>query len=149
MSSQNIEYNFPALQKHGYSITSPPTPNYNCIAWAAGDPNKWWWPVHVNGYYWPPNLPRIIDLDIFIDAFKSLGYSPCGSSELEIGFEKVAVYTDKNGKPTHAARQLPSGRWTSKLGNLEDIEHNALMGVEGKIYGNVAKILKRTLSKSK
>ena len=28
---------------------------------------------------------------------------------------------DTNGKPTHAARQLSSGLWTSKLGKLQDI----------------------------
>jgi hypothetical protein len=37
---------------------------------------------------------------------------------------------------------LVSGRWTSKLGNAEDIEHE-LRALEGEIYGAVALILKR------
>lgn len=34
-------------------------------------------------------------------------------------------------------------RWTSKLGNLEDIEHNSLEGLYGHTYGSVAVIMKR------
>ena len=40
------------------------------------------------------------------------------------------------------ARQLDSGKWASKLGKLEDIEHD-LTGVEGKVYGKVAQYLKK------
>ncbi|MCI0637958.1 MAG: hypothetical protein L0Y72_23715 [Gemmataceae bacterium] len=39
--------------------------------------------------------------------------------------------------PTHAARQLPTGRWSSKLGPSEDIEHD-LHALEGEIYGTIA-----------
>jgi hypothetical protein len=44
--------------------------------------------------------------------------------------------------PTHAARQLPNGRWSSKLGKLEDIEH-ALDDICGSAYGSVVPVLKR------
>jgi hypothetical protein len=44
--------------------------------------------------------------------------------------------------PKHAARQLPNGRWTSKLGVSEDIEH-ALHDLTGLIYGSVALVFKR------
>lgn len=49
----------------------------------------------------------------------------------------------KDNKPTHAARQLSSGHWTSKLGDCEDIEHFALDGVANKIYGAAVVFLKR------
>lgn len=65
---------------------------------------------------------------------------------MEQGYEKVALYVDHDGKPTHAARQLPTGRWTSKLGKIEDIEHE-LEGIAGSVYGSVAKILKRPMKK--
>ncbi|MGH7151714.1 MAG: DUF7689 domain-containing protein, partial [Planctomycetota bacterium] len=42
----------------------------------------------------------------------------------------------------HLARQIEDGRWTSKLGEREDIVH-ALRGVEGGSYGRVARILMR------
>lgn len=44
--------------------------------------------------------------------------------------------------PKHAARQLASGRWTSKLGKLEDIDH-ALHDLEGMLYGAVVLFMKR------
>ena len=64
-------------------------------------------------------------------------------ADLEPGVEKVAIYADEHGEPQHAARQLPSGNWTSKIGSLEDIEHNTLRAVEGPMSGTVARILKR------
>jgi hypothetical protein len=63
---------------------------------------------------------------------------------LEEGFDKVAIFANKD-RVTHMARQLRSGRWTSKLGPLEDVEHD-LHAVESKTYGRVVKILKRTIT---
>ena len=40
----SIEAAFPALVGTGYFVTSPATPEYNCIAWAAGETDRWWWP---------------------------------------------------------------------------------------------------------
>jgi hypothetical protein len=59
-------------------------------------------------------------------------------------FER-GVEKSGGGKPKHAARQLANGRWTSKLGELEDIEHT-LNGLDGIWYGSVMLILKRALS---
>ena len=42
------------------------------------------------------------------------------------------------------ARQLPSGLWTSKLGESEDIEHQ-VEGLEGSSYGNVLVYLCREI----
>jgi hypothetical protein len=49
-----------------------------------------------------------------------------------------------DGEPTHAARQLPNGKWTSKLGRWQDIEHE-LDGLVGEMYGTVKQILKRAI----
>jgi hypothetical protein len=87
-----------------------------------------------------------VSLDAFIKAFGTLGFIPCDDPYMEQGYEKVALYVDHDGKPTHAARQLPNGRWTSKLGKIEDIEHE-LEGVTGSVYGSVAQILKRPIKK--
>jgi hypothetical protein len=65
--------------------------------------------------------------------------------EAEPGFEKVALFADASGMPQHAARQLATGRWTSKLGRMEDIEH-ALRDLEGGIYGSVVLLLKRSVT---
>jgi hypothetical protein len=125
-----------------------PTGGYNCIAWAAGKTDQPWWPTdEVKGYFWPPNLPKQpIDeetLDNFVKAFELEGYSVCANGEFESGFEKVAIYTNSNGRPLHAARSLPSGVWTSKMGDFEDIEHETVQVVEGKQYGTAKAFLKR------
>lgn len=94
-------------------------------------------------YYWPPSVPRQENLIAFLAAFQELGYFPCKIAALEKGFEKVAIYVSSDGKPTHAARQLPDGKWTSKLGTREDIQHKSLKCLEGSRYGEVAAILRR------
>ncbi|MCY7407984.1 MAG: hypothetical protein LH631_11575, partial [Alkalinema sp. CAN_BIN05] len=53
-----------------------------------------------------------------------------------------------DARPQHVARQLPNGLWTSKLGRLEDIEHE-LDGLSGDLYGTVQKFMKSVHSKSK
>lgn len=45
--------------------------------------------------------------------------------------------------PRHAARQLPNGRWTSKLGDHVDIEHAALDAVGGDFYGEPAVFMRK------
>ena len=45
--------------------------------------------------------------------------------------QKIAIYLNSSNSPTHVARQLLDGRWTSKLGSYEDIEHSRLAGLEG------------------
>jgi hypothetical protein len=57
-------------------------------------------------------------------------------------FERVAVFVDGGGAPTHVARLLPSGRWSSKLGEWIDIEHD-LSALEGPAYGRVASVMRR------
>ena len=48
------------------------------------------------------------------------------------------------GLPNHAARQLGSGMWTSKIGALADIQHK-LQGLTGERYGKVGQVLRRPL----
>ncbi len=135
-----LEGRFPKLARSRWNLTSPDTPNYNCIAWAMYDVSRWWWPAQ--GYYWPQNVPMAETVDAFLVAFSKFRFTRCKNSNLERGYEKVALFTDANGLPTHAARQLPSGLWTSKLGPFVDIEHE-LEALEGHEYGAVAVTLKR------
>src|SRR5437867_2945073 len=122
MRDAELEAVFPNLRSTAYDVISPATPRYNCIAWAAGDDQRWWEPTHVGGCYWPPGVPKTFTLDSYLQAFQQQGYELCNTGALEPGYEKVAIYSDQNGLPTHAARQLPRGTWTSKLGKLVDIE---------------------------
>jgi hypothetical protein len=75
-------------------------------------------------------------------AFRALGYERCDDDGPEPGIEKVALYGNTL-LYTHAARQLPGGTWTSKLGKSEDIEHDTPDVVAGGIYGEVVAIMRR------
>jgi len=132
---------FPGLSGQQYAVTSPRDDRYNCIAWAAGDTGRWWWPDADEEDTWPAGVARVETVEAFRDAFATLGYAACDGEELEAGHEKVAVFA-LTGAPKHAARQLSSGRWTSKLGPMEDIEH-ALHDLTGMVYGSVVLIMKR------
>jgi hypothetical protein len=115
------------------------------MAWAAGKIDAWWWPDAGGDYYWPAGVPRQETHAAFVLAYQQIGYEVCASAELEAGFEKIALYLDAAGVPAHAARQLPSGAWTSKLGSWEDIEHPTLDALAGRDagYGSPNVILRR------
>ena len=126
-----------------YAITSPQEVLYNCIAWAAGTNDRSWWPDV--DYYWPPGIPVENSLTAFVAAFATLGYEQCGDGLLEREFEKIAIYQDGNNDIQHAARQLPNGRWTSKLGKSFDIEHSVPEDLEGGDYGKVVLYMRRAV----
>ena len=148
-----MEEKFEKLKLHPphYEGRSPADWSYNCIAWAMGTKDKPWWPATFGGYKWPKRLPREEPgketLSNFIRAFKRLRYKVLLRKDysLEEGFEKVVIYVNENQNPTHAARLLPSGIWTSKIGNEEDIEHVSPGDLEGSKYGTVAVVMKRTI----
>jgi hypothetical protein len=146
MGVATIENSFPKIRKEGYKITSKSTRDYNCFAWAANETTQWWSPIESNGYYWPDNFPRDLDVGNFTKLFESFcQYEPCSHARHERGFEKVAIYADSQGNVTHAARQTESGKWVSKLGDWEDVEHNTLEALEGSFYGKAVQVLKRAV----
>jgi hypothetical protein len=144
---QRLASLLPGLASTPFRITSAKANHYNCIAWAAGDTRNWWEPDPMRIYYWPKSAPRQMTIDAYVAAFISVGYEPCVSPEAESGVLKVALYATLNGIPKHAARQLSTGRWTSKLGRDHDIEHE-LHAIEGNCYGFVVRLLRRS-NKSK
>lgn len=125
---------FPDLEADGGAVIHPPDPAYNCVAWAAGVTDTLWWPADPDGY-WPPGVPDELTL-------ATVGYALCADDNYELGSEKAAVYT-RGGIPTHVARQLSSGRWSSKLGRDYLVSHATPNGVEGTVYGSVAMYLRR------
>ena len=137
-------------QLRDFRETSAATSNYNCIAWAAGDVTRWWWPDDQSQFYtsyWPDGVPRNETPQCFTVAFRQeLGYEECADGALEPGVEKVAIYVNGRGQVTHMARQLESGLWTSKLGRSVDIEHQRLSELEGDVepeYGTATVYLRR------
>jgi hypothetical protein len=121
---------------------------YNCIAWAAGNDTHWWWPDPMGVGRWPANVPRVVTMDAFVKAYETLGYQLCYDNSLEVGLEKVAIFGKTNPAdgsvfPTHAALQLESGEWTSKLGPLEDVRHKTVEAADGPLYGRAHYYLSR------
>ena len=132
---------FPRLTAACYRRTSRSDVRYNCVAWAAGDTSHWWQP----GVYWPvPTSRTDYGIGSLERAFQSLGYEVCRDESFEPGFEKVAIY-GFGFFYTHAARQLPNGKWTNNLGKAEDIEHDSPDDIAGGVYGEVVQFMRRAL----
>lgn len=142
MASLNNLPEFPRLTADNNQITRPRDRLYNCIAWAAGDTTRFWWPDEWGQSFWPPGVPREETMAAFVLAYETEGYKSCLDGTLENRREKIAIYT-LDGKPKHAARQLDDGQWTSKLGRYEDIRHATLDAIEGPVYGTVVMFMER------
>ena len=152
MSEAEIIALFPDLQQDaGFKITSYEDINYNCIAWALLYTNRWVQPPNtyygLDGvhYFWPDGINKTNDIGSLVELFELKGYTVCNSAVHEVGYRKVALYCDTKNRMTHAARQLPSGLWTSKIGQDHDIAHTKPEGVENNSYGKVAFIMKKKI----
>ena len=145
---------FPRLIHSSYvDITSPKDPRYNCIAWAAEDTTRRWWPRDRWSYppsrsiYWPEEAECSTLPCAFVQAYQTIGYQLCSDGTLEEGITKIALYAKEKEsikQATHASRQLPCGKWTSKLGDLFDITHASVLDLEGPCYGKVVCYLSRS-----
>ena len=131
-----VEKDFPALVQLGYVKTSNETPAYNCIAFTMGDQSRPWWPpihpgMQAHDSFWPPSAPCQATVDAFVAMYRQQGFEPCAISRPEPGVIKVALFVEPmEDLVEHAALQLPTGRWLSKMGFHEDIAHT-LEGLEG------------------
>ncbi len=131
---------FPRLSREGYEIINEPTKTYNCIAYAAKDTSKWWSTIETR--YWPNYATRSENIDSLIEVFTGLGFQRCRDSSLESGCEKVVLY-EEQGAWKHAARQTPSGRWRSKMGEGPLIEHLSPQSLAGGVYGEPTIYMRR------
>jgi hypothetical protein len=137
-----LERDFPNLARSHYRITSPSTPRYNCIAWAADRTDRWWEPVEGEQYFWPPGATFEYGLEPYTEAFEAIGYERCPTPDPELGYRKVALYA-RGDIAYHAAKQLVNGMWSSKLGDGKDIVHEHLEAIEGPEYGWPVRFLRR------
>lgn len=118
--------------------------NYNCIAYSLDIIDYW---CGASEKSWPYNvLSRSPKLDNYIKYYNMYNYFECDNDEYESGYEKVALYIDKNNCVLHAAKQYKD-IWRSKLGGFYIIEHELewISGFDSQNYGNIGKILKRKL----
>lgn len=134
---------FPNMNKRNHRIVSPYTDTYNCWAHALGMDDRWCSPDRSAKSVWPLGIRYENTVEAWILVFELYDYTPCNSPQFEKGIEKVAIYVNLAGVPTHAARQTPNGQWTSKIGDCEGIMHKDLRTLEGNYYGTAMHILCR------
>ena len=139
-----IDDQMPLLAAEGYQITSEPTNEYNCVAYAVGETDRWWSHSEAD-YYWPEHASRTPSIQSLIEVFAGLGYELCEDAGNEAGFNKVALYANGEGDWTHAAVQLNDGRWSSKLGPDEDISDRTPQSLDSDFYGVVNCYMRRPL----
>jgi RHS repeat-associated protein len=108
----------------------------NCFAFAAGDTK----PFVTEGVTKPPNFKKLDDYYAskkFFPVLKGL------STDWTRGKQKIAIYgIVKDGRVveiTHAALQLPDGRWASRFGQGPIIIHN-LTHLLGVMYGGIIRV---------
>jgi hypothetical protein len=139
----------PSLADTSCTVTSPATAQYNCVAWAANDDRRVWAPVAgpggklLGGYHWPESVPLRPSVQALEEVFRLLGYSRCDDGQLVKGLEKIVIYGDELGEGKHVARQTKSGKWTSKMGVLADIEHDQPEEIESVMVGSVISYMSR------
>lgn len=128
----------PQLSSENCQAASERTEDYNCLAFAAGETDCWWEPYVIPpsrpGIYWPPGVEPDNTIAAWSAALATKGFAPCADPSFEPALLKVALY-EKAEQAVHAARQLKSGRWVSKLGDREDIIHDTPDCVGGGDYG--------------
>lgn len=132
---------FPDLADSDPAVTHPPDARYNCVAWAAGVTDAWWWPDDPAGY-WPPTAPSEATAEAVSAALATVGYVPCGDGNPEPGFDRVAIYV-RDGVATHVAVQRDGDRWSSKLGRDCAVSHDTPAALEGAVFGVVFGYLRR------
>lgn len=144
----DLTLRLPGLEGSGFRDTSDHTDEYNCVAWALHETDRWWSHVELLGHYWPSGIERGASIAAYQSLFASEGFERCDDGDPLDGSEKIALFADGD-EFTHVARQLPSGQWTSKLGRDCDIEHEleALVATRSPMssyrYGRVVAYMQR------
>jgi hypothetical protein len=136
LTEHEIERHFPNLSLDNFKFTSLQTDEYNCVAWVIDKDDDW-----IQFYY--DNGNNDVRVSRYIEYFNSLGFTISNNPNLQEGVIKIAVYSDDSNEFKHVARQLPNGKWTSKLGDWEDIEHETAEVLLGKSYGSRLTIMER------
>ncbi|TAE72750.1 MAG: hypothetical protein EAZ85_08915 [Bacteroidetes bacterium] len=98
---------FPNSKKEPFEITSPETPEYNCLAWAMHDTQRWW-DTEDDDFWIDTNKDNL--LQTLIEMCQKLGFQICDNSQLKQNYEKIALFSVDNQYCTHVARQLNNGK---------------------------------------
>ncbi|KAF0176448.1 MAG: hypothetical protein FD161_2987 [Limisphaerales bacterium] len=129
---------FPLLMHEPVEIREA-SPEINCYAHAAGVSQ--WMQCDCGNSFWPEGVTRSVRWQAYAEAFQALGFRI--AAQPVAGRETVALYADKFGICSHAARHLNGHRWESKLGaNPWVLTGHSLQSFECR-YGQVSCYLQR------
>lgn len=135
-----LTYYFKNLNVHDCMEAAPATIRYNCMAWAMGLWDEWYWPSS-----------EILDSKneeeqtlYFCDELHDYGYVQCDEESAMIDLWALFDEKGKFKKYTHMSVRNVSAKdkflhgydWESKLGSSERIFHPRY-SLEGNIYGKV------------
>ena len=113
------------LKDDDFDITSDDTPIYNCIGFAIGFTDVWvalGHPTRIPWFWWPETVPFSSDKDALVKTFEYFGFIKCDDDQIELGWDKVALYGD-DVQWLHAAKVIGPNLYHSKLGCGHDIHH--------------------------
>lgn len=138
---------FHLLDDNDYIVTSDETGDYNCAGWAIDQDclGNWWPDPDTDRYHWPDGGRRDGTLGAMKEGFALLGFTECLREADDPDFLKIVIYVLR-GMPKHVAWQLPDGRWASKLGDWEDIEHTDPMDLARGSYGDPEIYMRKPLA---
>ena len=141
LNDLQIQRHFPNLIKgNNFAFTSEQTEDYNCIAWITEVIDDWKQLYEENG-----NVIR--NSENYISYFRDLGFEITDKLDLEDNTLKIVIYIESNSNHfKHVARQLNTGKWTSKLGDWEDIQHDTPNDLVGQSYGDKLVIMSRKIN---
>jgi hypothetical protein len=135
------------------SLKDLPGNAYNCVAFALGEENSIadmliyskWVDLSACGL---DNANLTHTAEAYASLFNHFyHFERCLSADREAGYTKIALFEgydeDDELNFLHVAIQLENGKWKSKLGNYEDIEHDSLEVLSGKLYGHPSIFMKR------
>lgn len=91
---QELEAVFPGLVGAAWEIASPRDPTYNCVAFALGDTDRWWWPLALpaSAAHWPEDVPRAETVEAVASMLATLGFAPTDDESPSDELWKVALY---------------------------------------------------------
>jgi hypothetical protein len=138
---------FPSLTDDNFRITSSDTNTYNCLAWVIDEDS---YRVDPLSGRWGTGVVRTPTIEALMEVYEEHGFEECTDDSIEKGYVKIAIYAEPmTGRITHAAKQCPDGSWTSKLGDLQDINHDTPEVLQGGGYGTVQRYMRKRLPRAR
>jgi hypothetical protein len=139
---------YPDLEQPCFHITSEASGAYNCIGWVLDSTDAYIWPtggLTDAGVEWPDGVPREVTIPAFVALFVGAGFEQCLDDIHEDGYIKIVLYAINHQEPTHAAREIPGGKWTSKFGDRVDARHDSVDDLNSRVYGRAVAYFRRAV----